>query len=180
MIGRSVMRRYLAAALEAADRTGVRAQLGAQLGRLSRLSRASADVDRLLAHPSLSLERKLEAVAALLGEAPVEPLRDLIALLIENGRIAVLHGADEVFQELVDEAQGVVRAFVRTALPLPEEQAERLRVALGGWLGAEVMLDARVDPTTIGGIAVRVGDRILDASLRGRLERAHAQMVNGG
>lgn len=180
MIGRSVTRRYLAAALEAADRAGVRAELGAQLGRLSRLSRASSDVDRLLAHPRLSLERKLEAVAALLGEEPVAPLRDLIALLIDNDRIAVLHGADTVFQELVDEAEGVTRAFVHTALPLRADQVGRLRAALSNWLGAEVVLDARVDPTTIGGIMVRVGDRVLDASLHGRLVRARAQMMAGG
>lgn len=180
MIGRSVARRYLGAALEAAERTGVAAELGAQLGRLSALSRASTDLDRLLAHPTLPLERKLEAVAALLGEAPVQPLRDLIALLIDNRRIAVLHGADEVFQELVDEAQGVVRAFVTTALPLRDDQARRLQAALHSWLGAEVVLDVRVDPATIGGIVVRVGDRLLDASLHGRLARAHAQMVAGG
>ena len=80
----------------------------------------------------------------------------------------------------MDEAQGGVRAFVTTALPLREDQAERLRRALGGWLGAEVVLDARVDPEIVGGIAVRVGDRLLDASLRGRLARARAQMVARG
>lgn len=180
MIGRSVVRRYLAAALEAADRAGVQAELGAQLARLSRLSRTASDLDRLLGHPTLSLERKLEAVAALLEEEPVAPLRDLIALLIDNDRIAVLHSADDVYQELVDEAQGVMRAFVTTALPLRDEQAQQLRSALGAWLGTAVVLDARVDPATIGGIVVRVGDRVLDASLHGRLARAQAQMVAEG
>lgn len=180
MIGRSVARRYLGAALEAAERAGVRVELAAQLERLSALTRASADVERLLAHPTLPLDRKLDAVAALLGEEPVAPLRDLLALLIDNDRLAVLRSADEVFQELVDEAEGVVRAFVTTALPLRNDQAQRLRQALSAWLHTEVVLDARVDPATVGGIVVRVGDRVLDASLRGRLARTYARMVADG
>ncbi len=177
MIGRSVVRRYVAAALEAADREGVRDRLGAQLARLSPMMMASPDPARLLAHPTMPVERKLEAVAGLLLEPPVAPLRDLIVLLIDNDRIEVLCSAAEVYQQLVDEANGVVRAHVTTALPLPDDQAQRLANALGRWLGAPVVLERQVDGGTIGGIVVRVGDRWLDASLRGRLERVRTQMT---
>jgi len=180
MIGHSVVRRYLAAALEAADREDLRERLGAQLGRLTPLATAGPDLERLLAHPTMPVARKLEAVGRLLGEPPVAPLRDLIVLLIDNDRVEVLRGAAQVYQELVDEADGVVRAHVITALPLPEDQAQRLSGALGRWLGAPVVLDRRVDPGTIGGLAVRVGDRTLDASLRGRLDRLRAQMTSEG
>ena len=177
MIGRSVARRYLRAAMQAADRDGVRDELGRQLAMMQAALEVSPDVRRLLGHPAMDLERKLAAVADVLGEPPVAPLRRLIALLIDNDRLAVLQVADEVYQELVDEAEGVLRAFVATPVPLGAEQSRRLAQALSRWLGQDVLIDAELDPELIGGIVVRVGDRVLDASLRGRLERIRARMV---
>lgn len=178
MIRRSVARRYLSAALGAADRAGVREQLGRQLDTVAELMRATPDFKRLLQHPALPLERKLEAVEAVLGDAPLDQLSDLVALLVDNARIEVLEIADAVYQELVDEAVGVVRAFVSTSMPLLPEQSRRLSDALSQWLDAEVVIDANIDPETIGGIVVRVGDRILDASLKGRLQRIGTRLAD--
>ncbi|MBD3292555.1 MAG: ATP synthase F1 subunit delta [Armatimonadia bacterium] len=177
MIGRSVARRYLGASMEAAERAAVREQLGRQLAMLQAALEVSPDVRRLLGHPSMDLERKLAAVGDVLGEEPVEPLRKLIALLIDNDRLEVLEVAEEVYQQLVDEAEGVLRAFVATSAPLDPDQSQRLAQALSGWLEQDVLIDADVDPDLIGGIVVRVGDRVLDASLRGRLERIRERMV---
>ncbi|MGC9317367.1 MAG: ATP synthase F1 subunit delta [Armatimonadota bacterium] len=177
MIGRSVARRYLSAAMEAAERAGLRDELGQQLETVRALVDSTPDLRRLLAHPTMQMQRKVRALSELMGEEPVGPLRRLIELLIENDRIEVLEVADEVYQELVDEADGVLRAFVTIPMPLAEGQAERLAGALSGWLGRDVVVDERIDPETLGGIVVRVGDRILDASLRGRLERMHRRMV---
>jgi len=177
VIGHSVARRYLAAALEAADRAGLRDRLGDQLERLQPLMNAAPELGRLLGHPTLSLERKLDVVERVLGEAPVPPLRDLVALLIDNDRVEVLRSAAEVYQQLVDEAEGVTRAWVTTALPLRDDQAERLRAALARWLGTEVVLEPVVDPDVIGGIVVRVGDRTLDGTLRERLRRIQERIT---
>ena len=171
MIGRSVARRYLSAAMGAADRGGLREPLGRQLEMLAETLGAAEQLGRLLKHPGLDIERKLEAVEGVIGEAPVEPMADLIELLVENGRVEILYVAGEVYQELIDEDEGVLRAFVSTPMPLAHDQAERLKEALSSWMGTDVVLDARIAPETIGGIAVRVGDRVLDASLRGRLDR---------
>jgi F-type H+-transporting ATPase subunit delta len=177
VIGRSVARRYLEASMEAAERAGVRDELGRQLTMLQAALEISPDVRRLLGHPSMDLERKLAAAGDVLGEQPVEPLRKLIAVLIDNDRLEVLEVADEVYQQLVDEAEGLLRAFVVTPAPLEDDQSQRLAQALSGWLKQDVVIDAEVDPDLIGGIVVRVGDRVLDASLRGRLERIRERMV---
>jgi F-type H+-transporting ATPase subunit delta len=177
VIGRSVAERYLEAAMHAAERNGLRDQLGRQLAMLEAALETTPDVRRLLGHPAMGVDRKLGAVADLLDEEPVEPLRRLITVLIDNDRLDVLEVADEVYQQLVDEAQGVLRAYVQTPAPLAEAQSERLATALSGWLNQDVVIDAQVDPDLIGGIVVRVGDRVLDASLRGRLERIHARIV---
>lgn len=177
MIGRSVAGRYLEAAMHAAERTGIRAELGRQLSMLQAALETTPAVRRLLGHPAMTVERKLRALAELLDEEPVEPLRRLIVLLIDNDRLDVLEVADEVYQELVDEAEGVLRAFVTTPSPLDDGRCDRLASALSAWMGQDVVVDAQLDPDLIGGIVVRVGDRVLDASLRGRLERIRTRMV---
>ncbi len=177
MIGRSVARRYLAAAMQAADRVGARDALGAQLGTLQHLLGSSPRLRRLLGHPSMSLDDKFEALGKVLGRPPVEPLRRLIAVLVDNDRLDVLEMGADVYRQLVDEADGVLRAFVTTVAPMGDEQSNRLATALSGWLGGDVVIEARVDRELLGGIAVRVGDRVLDASLQGRLERIRARMV---
>jgi F-type H+-transporting ATPase subunit delta len=170
MIGRSVARRYLSAALGAADRVDLRDQLQGQLQKLSQLLGASPDLKRLLKHPSIPIDSKLDTLEGLLEEPLLRPLADLVAVVIDNARTEVLEIAGVVYQELIDEQEGVLRAFVATPMPLEQKQAERLRQALSSWLSADVVIDASIAPETIGGITVRVGDRVLDASLRGRLE----------
>ena len=146
-----------------------------QLERLRQAADQGPELYRLLNRPTFAMEKKLAAVADLLGEPLVSPLDRLIALLV-NGRVEALGVADEVFRELVDRAAGVVRARVRTALPLPDDQADRLAAALSEWLGEKVVLERQVDPETIGGVLVEVGDRRLDASLRGRLGRLQQRL----
>ncbi|MFW6438371.1 MAG: ATP synthase F1 subunit delta [Armatimonadota bacterium] len=177
MIGRSVAERYLEAAMHAAERGGLRDELGRQLAMLGAALETTSEVRRLLGHPTMDLERKFKALTDLLAEEPIEPLRKLIALLIDNDRLDVLEVADEVYQQLVDEAEGVLRAYVQTPVELGTEQTERLAAALSSWLGQNVVVDAEVAPDVIGGIVVRVGDRVLDASLRGRLERIRERIV---
>jgi F-type H+-transporting ATPase subunit delta len=177
VIGRSVARRYLSAAMEAAERIGVRDELGEQLAALQAMLRSAPEVRRLLGHPAMSIRRKLTALESMLGSPPVGPLARLIEVLIDNDRLDVLEVADEVYRQLVDEADGVLRAFVSTPVPLQEAQSRRLAAALSRWLDANVVIDPRIDPDLLGGIVVRVGDRVLDASLRGRLERIKFRMA---
>jgi F-type H+-transporting ATPase subunit delta len=177
VIGRSVAQRYLEAAMHAARRKGLTDVLGRQLSMVQAALETTPAVRRLLGHPTMGLERKLQALADLLGETPVEPLRKLIEVLIDNDRLAVLEIADEVYQQLQDEAAGVLRAFVTTAAPMAQSQSRRLAETLSKWLDEDVVIDAEIDPELIGGITVRVGDRVLDASLRGRLQRMLARMM---
>lgn len=171
MIGRSVARRYMQATFELASAGGELEATQRQLQRLQALVGAGPHLSRLLRHPRLPLPVKLQALAGLLGEAPTGPVQRLIALLIVNDRVEVLALAATVLQEIADQQAGVVRAQVHTPLPLPPEQAERLRAALAAWCRQPVELELHVDPALIGGIVVRLGDRVLDGSVRGRLER---------
>lgn len=169
MISRAVARRYVGAAFERARGQGVQETLERQLKLLQTASGLAPDLSRLLKHPGVALSRKLEAVGMVLDEQLAEPMADLVRLLVENDRVDALGVAGELCEEMSDQAAGAVRAFVTVAMPLPESQAERLAAALSQWFAVPVRLTVNVAPEMIGGLAVRVDDRVLDASLRGRL-----------
>lgn len=177
MVRRSLARRYLRAAFEVAQQAGVAEDLGAQLQRLQTVVESTPELMRLLQHPTMALERKLQAVTDLLGEEPLPTLHQLLAALVEHNRGEVLQVAGEVYQEVADEALGLVRARVTTALPLERERAARLREVLAEWLDSDVVLEEHTDAEIIGGVVVEIGDRVLDGSLRGRLRRMTASLT---
>ncbi len=177
MVRRSLARRYMKAAFEVARDAGVTEELGAQLRRLQAVVENTPELARLLEHPTMALERKLQAVTDVLGEEPLPTLQELLETMIEHNRGEVLQVAGEVYREVADEALGIVRAQVTTALPLDRERAGRLREALAAWLNTKVVLEEEIDAEIIGGVVVEIGDRVLDGSLRGRLERMTASLT---
>ena len=165
------------AGFHAAEQAGVVQELGAQLARLQEAARHAPDLARLLQHPGMALERKLQAVADVLGAEPLPVLCELLRTIVEHNRAEILPAAGEVYREVWDEARGIVRARVTTALPLDRERAGRLRDTLGEWLDGTVVLEEHTDAGILGGVVVVVGDRVLDGSLRGRLDRMTASLT---
>jgi len=131
---------------------------------------------RLMEHPAVAFADKEKVLRAVLKGVADEPLA-LALLMVRRGRPGAIDAMVERFGELVRRERGISLAEVRTALPLDEEQrtaiAERLRVLTGD----RVEMNEKVDETLIGGISVRIGDRLYDASVRSRLERLRARLT---
>ena len=96
--------------------------------------------------------------------------QNLIGLLVSRDAVALIPQIVEEYQRLMDAHLGRERAEVVTAHPLDYQQMERLGRWLGQLLGKEVILTSREDPDVLGGLVVRVGDRLVDGSTKGRLE----------
>ena len=171
MIPRSVALRYMRAGFEAASKDNVADAAQRQFDSIQAAMRAGPDLPRLLNHPTMPLERKLGALQGIVGEELAAPVSELVGLVVQNHRVEVLASAGEMFQQLADEAAGILRAQVMAPMPLPDEQAQRLKQALAALFGSEVRLEFQQQPDLIAGIVVRVGDRVLDASAAGRLRR---------
>jgi len=105
---------------------------------------------------------------ALEGMSPLA--RNLAKMLVQRGRFSLVPQIARAFEEMLDERNNVVRAEVVTAVPLSEDESravvERLRALTGA---SDVRVQPRVDPAIIGGLVVRVGDRLIDGSVRSRL-----------
>ena len=113
-------------------------------------------------------------------EPRVQPaMRNLARLLAERGRIDLLPAVASEYRRLLNRHRGIVPATVTSAAPLTAEETDAIRSRVRRMSGADVELTTEVDPALIGGLTIRVGDRLLDASVRGRLERLRDQLIAG-
>ena len=119
-----------------------------------------------------------QEVAAGLGLSPLT--RDFVALLARQGRGDQLERMADVYRELVDQDLGRLRAHVRTAVPLTEDERQRLRERLGRALGGKhVVLEEAVDRGLLGGFVAEVGSYLVDGSLDGQLARLRHRLASG-
>jgi F-type H+-transporting ATPase subunit delta len=171
-------RRYADAAFEVATRDGTvadwRSELEASAALLGDARAASA-----LANPALPIDQRSAAVTALLEGTASRPVQNVIQLLLRRGRIEQLPRVAAEFRRLDDRRQGITHAIATSATPLSPDDIRALTARLEQSTGGRIALDVQVDPSLLGGLVVRVGDRLIDGSVRGRLERLRNQLTSG-
>jgi F-type H+-transporting ATPase subunit delta len=164
------VRGYAAGLLELARAEGVVSRVGDELYRIARALETSADLRLTLSDPRLPLERKQGVVADLLGGRVLPLTLNLVNFVVASGRSRDLPAiADELAARAAAERDRAV-AEVRTAFELDEETVQRLAEALSRATGKQVEVKTVVDPSLVGGVVARVGDTVIDGSLRHRLE----------
>ncbi len=130
----------------------------------------SADLRRALSSPAYSAEDKGKVLAAIAAKADFNAITvKFLGLLAANRRAAFLPSVAESFRKLSILHRGVVSAEVTTALKLTAAQTKGIKAALAQALGKDPEITTRVDPSILGGLKVRVGSRLFDASLRSKL-----------
>jgi F-type H+-transporting ATPase subunit delta len=163
--------RYAKALFDLANDEKKLAAVEADLKSLKKMRAESADFRTLLASPAFSAEQKGRAISALADKAKFNATtKKFLGLLAANGRIGQLPSIITSFEALSAEARGSVSAQVTTAVALTAAQAKGVAAALRTALGKDPEIETRVDPSILGGIKVRVGSRLFDASLRSKLD----------
>ena len=168
-------RRYAEAAFEIA-----RADRGidAWEGDLERLQGVLEDPElrALVEHPAVPYTDKERVLRKVSGDARAEAV-NLVLLMVRRGRPRAIGSMVEHFRALVRRHRGIALAEVRTALPLEDAQRDAVRDRLHELTGDEIEITEVVDESLIGGITVRIGDQLYDASVRNRLERLRARLT---
>lgn len=176
MAGESAARRYARAIFELALE---RSQpLEAWLSDLQAVGAALADpaVQPTLLSPKLSFDQKRELIDRALGG--VDQLRrNFVYLLVERGRIELLPAVTREFRAMMLEHQGIAEATVTTAVPIGDAEADRIAALLGRVVNKKVIVQREVDPSIIGGVVARVGDRLINGSVAARLAALREQLV---
>jgi F-type H+-transporting ATPase subunit delta len=177
--GWAVARRYARALLEIADSQGNHEQVTAELDRFCALLAAEPRLGRLFENPAIRSEDKRKvldsAIAAL--ALSTTTVRNLLRLCQDKGRLGAVPTIRDEVGRLVDARAGRARAEVVTAEPISEAALARLRVHLEHLLGQEVLLGTSTDPSLIGGVVVRVGNTVYDASVSNRIRRLRERLL---
>ena len=171
-------RRYAEAAFEVATRDGTVESWRAELDAAAAIA-ADETVGRMLANPAVPLETRTGMADSIFGKVVSRPVLNLIGLMLRRGRIEQLPRLAAEFRRLDNARQGITIATATSASPLSPDEVRALTQRMEQFTGGRVELDLQVDPSLLGGLVVRVGDRLIDGSVRGRLERLRNQLVSG-
>lgn len=168
-------RRYAEAAFELGRADGTLDRWERDLTAL-RAVLADEDVRALAEHPAVPYADKERVLRRLVGDVSPEAL-NLVLLMIRRGRPAAIDPMVEHFAALLRRERGVALAEVRTALPLDDAQRDAIVKRLRQLTEQKIEINEVVDESLIGGLTVRIGDRLYDASVRTRLERLRARLT---
>jgi F-type H+-transporting ATPase subunit delta len=162
--------RYATALFDLASETNAVDAIKADLERFAALIDESADLKRLVRSPVFSAAEQLQALGAVLERAGIGGVAaKFLKLVTSNRRLFAVADMIRGFRELVAKHKGEATAEVTVAEKLKDEHVEALRSALKAVSGKDVGLDIKIDPAIIGGLVVKLGSRMVDTSLRTKL-----------
>ncbi len=142
----------------------------ADLDRFDALVERNEDLRRLVRSPVFTAEEQKNALAAVLEKAEIGGLAaNFLGLVARKRRLFAVREMVRAFRALVARHKGETRAEITVAEPLAEKHLDALKEALKSTTKKEVMLDVRVDPKILGGLIVKIGSRMVDASLKTKL-----------
>jgi len=179
MAAGSISRRYARALFSIGVDRGTFEQLGKELEDVASMWSGSAELRDALANPIFKASEKRAVLQSLLPRvAPTADVQKFVLLLLERRRLAAVANIARAYREMADEHTGRVRAHVTSAQPLGPAELERVRQSLARRTGKQVILEASVDAALIGGIVARVGDLVLDGSVRTQLGTLRDKLLN--
>jgi F-type H+-transporting ATPase subunit delta len=173
--------RYAQALFLLCQETGTTEKAAADLAAFAELVRSSADLQRFVKSPVFLAEEQVKALNALLARAEIGGIAaQFVKLVAAKRRLFAIFDMIRDFNLLNDARKGVTRADVTVAETLKPEHVEALRNALTDISGGEVDIAVKVDPAIIGGLIVKLGSRMVDSSLKTKLNSIRARMKEAG
>ncbi len=171
-----IARVYATALYQAAEEEGRIEEVRRDLGQFVQAMEASAELRQFLVAEEISDARKTKVLLEL-TDGGDELMRNLLRLLVDKSRESELAGVYLAFVDLVEQAQGLVHVEVVSAVPLTAPLQEALKQKMESSLRKTVELTLTVDQDILGGLRLRLGDRVVDASVRHRLERLRELLI---
>ncbi|GAB7387896.1 F0F1 ATP synthase subunit delta [Bacillaceae bacterium] len=167
----AVAKRYARALFEVANEGGIIDAVESDLALIRKTLEENGDWRKLVMHPHIAKEEKKRLVEKLFGESLTQEVKNFLKLLIDRRREKLLPQMTAEYVRLANEARGIVEAKVTTAKAISEAEKEQLAERFGKLLNKKLRVETAVDPGLLGGVVVRIGDRLYDGSVAGKLSR---------
>jgi F-type H+-transporting ATPase subunit delta len=173
--------RYATALFELALEASAVDSVLADLKRFDALLDESVDLTRLVRSPVFTADAQLNALAAVLDKAEIGGLAaQFLKVVTSNRRLFAVRNIVKAYGALVARHKGEVTAYVTVAEPISDAHSDEIRNTLSAVTGKDVRVDVKVDPSIIGGLVVKLGSRMVDSSLRTKLNALKHAMKEVG
>lgn len=166
-----VAKRYAKALFDVANNRNLVQQIEEELRLVVESIASHADFSKLLKHPNVQKDVKLAMVRSVFEGKLTDLLLDTLYMLVERRREDILPALLDNYIRISNEATGQAHAIVTTPVPLTEEESATIADQFGKLTGKSIRVTNVVNPATLGGMEVRIGDRLYDGSLAGKLVR---------
>lgn len=171
-VNTQVLQPYASALMSLAKSNDLSEQFGNDIRSLLSLLESSEDLRQFLANPLIKPDAKKAVIKQIAGEEMNPLMRSFLSLLIDKGRILFLEGIGKQYLNQLRALNQTVLAEVTSAVPLSDAQQQTVREKVQAMTSArQVEIETKIDTDLIGGVVIKVGSQVIDASLRGQLRR---------
>lgn len=171
-VNTQVLQPYASALMSLAKSNDLSEQFGNDIRSLLSLLESSEDLRQFLANPLIKPDAKKAVIKQIAGEEMNPLMRSFLSLLIDKGRILFLEGIGKQYLTQLRALNQTVLAEVTSAVPLSDAQQQTVREKVQAMTSArQVEIETKIDTDLIGGVVIKVGSQVIDASLRGQLRR---------
>ncbi|OEU62021.1 MAG: ATP synthase F1 subunit delta [Desulfobacterales bacterium S5133MH16] len=151
-----------------------------ELDRFSDLITSEKELEQAITNPLYDARGRKKVLQAVIDKVNISKLMaSFLLLLFDKGRFGFLSDINEFYKKLADELKGVVRASLVSATELSSETVEKIRTTLSKKTGKDIILEVEQDPSLIGGIVSRIGDLVLDGSIKTQLLNMRESLKRG-
>jgi len=176
----AIARRYAKALLMIGKDDGKTETYKEELNKIAELIHREKELEQALINPLYDVAGRKKVLSAVIDKLDLSKvMNSFLQLVFEKGRVGFLDSINDFYQKLADELKGVARASLVSATELSSEAVEKIRVSLSKKTGKDIILETEQDPALIGGIVTRIGDLVLDGSIKAQLLNMRESLKRG-
>jgi F-type H+-transporting ATPase subunit delta len=176
----AIARRYAKALLLIGKEDGNAETYREELSGFAALLEEQPELEQALTNPLYDAGKRRRILQTVVGKLEVSPvMKSFFMLLFDKRRMGFIEGINELYRKYADELKGIARAQLVSATELPDETVEKIRAALSKRTGKDIKLEIEQDPGLIGGIVTRIGDLVLDGSIKTQLLNMSESLKRG-
>ena len=176
----AIARRYAKALLMIGKEDGQTETYREELNGIAELIQGEKALEQVLINPLYDAAGRRKVLEAIIEKMNLSKVMSSFLLLVfEKGRVGFIGSINEFYQKLADELKGVARASLVSATELSSEAVDKIRASLSKRTGKDIVLEIEQDPTLIGGIVTRIGDLVLDGSIKTQLLNMRESLKRG-